>query len=80
MGKVKILTPDDQKIIDRNIELEEKFRKLEADWQKQVDLCHAAGRSIDETRPLFDKYLKAVNKWKKYWDEHSDILHPKKIG
>ncbi|HEX2549593.1 MAG TPA: hypothetical protein VHM20_07180 [Gammaproteobacteria bacterium] len=71
---MRYITPDDFKIFDQEEILDNQVKEAEQRWLKEVEKSHKGLIEYEDTRPLFDVYLEAHNKWKEYFDKHAHIL------
>lgn len=71
---MRYITPDDFKIFDQEEILDNRVKEAEQRWLKEVEKSHQGLIKYEDTRPLFDAYLEAHNKWKEYFDANAEIL------
>lgn len=71
---MRYITENDLKIFEEEEHLDKKVREASEAWLKEVKRSYKGEIKYENTRPLFDRYIDAQSEWKKYSDEHADIL------
>lgn len=71
---MRYVTKEDIKIFDESFKLREEMDRLHKEWLEQVKKHHRGEMSYKDTKPKYDEYIEAGDKWKKFNQENAEIL------
>jgi hypothetical protein len=76
---MKYLTVEDLEKFNELERLEKNMHDLQKKWINEARKLQENNQPIDDTRPLFNEYLKASEEWKAYFEEIRTSILPQII-
>lgn len=71
---MRYISEEDMPIFHEATRLREEAERLHVEWVSQVQKSYTGEISYNDTKPKFDEYLEAFNKWKQFQEQHAAIL------
>ena len=66
-------------ISEHERKLDAAARDAERKFEEAVEMSRQGKIKFEDTYPLFEEFIKLHKQWRKYFDEHSNILLAKEV-
>ena len=73
---MRYITENDLKIFEEEEQLDKDARAAKQVWLNEVKKSYNGEMKYDETKPSFDLYIEAHNKWKIFFESYDAIIMP----
>lgn len=71
---MRYITEEDLKFFYESLRLREEMDRLHKEWLEQVKKHHRSEMLYEDTKPKFDEYSDAADRWEKFTQENAEIL------
>ncbi|HAZ7573793.1 hypothetical protein OQJ02_05055 [Legionella sp. PATHC032] len=68
------ITPEDLKTFEKYRSIEDAWRAARDLWLDQVKRVHSGEIDYQDTRPMYDEYMRLCKEWEEFRHKHADIL------